>query len=233
MEAELDQRGFAFIPQLVDAQLCKELARQLSDDHVPSARTQAGVRHLIDSPAVMHLLENDALRMLVCGLFANDAFAFKATLFDKHTDANWSVAWHQDTSIPVKCKVNSPRWSRWTLKDHIDYALPPIDVLENIVAVRIHLDDCDARNGALRVREGSHRMGLLSSATSADESAAHRDVLIEGVAGSALLMRPMLVHASSRATSDASSVRRRRVLHLEFADHDLPDGAEWARRIAI
>jgi hypothetical protein len=42
-------------------------------------------------------------------------------------------------------------------------------------------------------------------------------------AGDALLMRPLLLHASSRSTR----ATHRRVLHLEYAWFPLPDGLAW------
>jgi hypothetical protein len=40
-------------------------------------------------------------------------------------------------------------------------------------------------------------------------------------------MRPLLLHASTVANSP----RHRRVIHLEFAADELPDGLAWAERI--
>jgi hypothetical protein len=42
-------------------------------------------------------------------------------------------------------------------------------------------------------------------------------------AGGVVLMRPLLLHASSPATVAG----HRRVIHLEFAAADLPGGLEW------
>lgn len=74
---------------------------------------RAGQRHLIDHPAVIELLVNPALVNLVCAAVGTSAFAYKATLFDKSTDANWLVAWHQDISIPVASRCDVPMWSGW------------------------------------------------------------------------------------------------------------------------
>ena len=41
--------------------------------------------------------------------------------------------------------------------------------------------------------------------------------------GDALLMRPLLLHASSRSMSD----RHRRVLHIEYAGFALPGDLTW------
>jgi hypothetical protein len=44
--------------------------------------------------------------------------------------------------------------------------------------------------------------------------------------GGVMLMRPLLMHASSRSTND----RPRRVLHIELNDLELDGGLAWAER---
>ena len=45
------------------------------------------------------------------------------------------------------------------------YVQPPVSVLEQLVAVRIHIDDCLAESGALRVVAKSHSNGRLDRKT--------------------------------------------------------------------
>jgi hypothetical protein len=45
-------------------------------------------------------------------------------------------------------------------------------------------------------------------------------------AGGVLVMRPLLLHASAPAEKPA----HRRVIHLEFASSNLPDGLAWFER---
>jgi ectoine hydroxylase-related dioxygenase (phytanoyl-CoA dioxygenase family) len=98
------------------------------------------------------------------------------------------------------------------VKDGIDYAHPPREVLERLLAVRIHLDDCDATNGPLRVSPGTHALGIIPSSEIAATVERHGDTTCLADAGDALLMRPLLLHASSRATAP----KHRRVLHLVY-----------------
>jgi ectoine hydroxylase-related dioxygenase (phytanoyl-CoA dioxygenase family) len=226
---DFNQTGFMFIPKLVDSALCHRLADDISEDDVSPLKSQGGVRHLIDSTSVLELLRHTELRQVVQTIVSPSAFAYKATLFDKHLEANWLSAWHQDTLIPVASAIDSHEWSRWSIKEGVTYAHPPKGVLERIVALRIHLDDCTADNGALRVREGSHLQGAYRSTDVSSATANHLEHIITGSTGSALLMRPLLVHASSKAATPA----RRRVLHIEFADFDLPDSAIWVRRYTL
>src|SRR5690606_36458177 len=102
---------------------------------------------------------------------------------------------------------------------------PPVELLKQMLTVRLHLGDADETNGALKVVPGSHRSGRLD----ADAIAAFREregeVLCRAKAGDALLMRPLLLHASARAEAGD---RQRRVLHIEYCGVDLPDELEWA-----
>jgi ectoine hydroxylase-related dioxygenase (phytanoyl-CoA dioxygenase family) len=95
-----------------------------------------------------------------------------------------------------------------------------------MLAIRIHLDDCNADNGPLRVVPGSHKHGFLSDRPIQDwpKSGA---VTCVASRGDAILMRPLLLHGSSPATVPGS----RRVIHLEFAAEELPNGTEWKDRV--
>ncbi len=228
-----EQFGFARIAPLIDAGHCDALAAAF--DAPSDERGRAGLRHLIDHPAVHALLQNSAIATLMCEVLSGSVFAYKATLFDKHSEANWLVAWHQDISIPVLQKFDLENWTGWSRKDGVDYVQPPSEILSRLVALRIHLDDCFEDNGPLRLRVGSQYLGRLTQRNIAthindeDEHGKYEEQTITGSRGSGLLMRPLLFHASSKATSPA----RRRVLHLEFADFALPIGADWHRQIAV
>lgn len=100
---------------------------------------------------------------------------------------------------------------------------PPVALLAQMIAVRLHLDDCDASNGALRVIPGSHRVGRLDPDQIAVARATSEEVVCEAAAGDALLMRPLLLHASSKSVTD----RRRRILHIEYCSGSLPEGLAW------
>ena len=67
--------------------------------------------------------------------------------FDKRVDANWKVAWHQDLSIAVKAKAKIEGYGPWSVKAGITHVQPPVSVLEQMLTVRLHLDDTDETNG--------------------------------------------------------------------------------------
>ena len=132
------------------------------------------------------------------------------------------MAWHQDLTITVRNRVDAPGFAPWTIKDGVQNVQPPADILERILAIRIHLDDNDIENGPLRVIPGSHRSGRLSSERIAGYHTSNA-VTCTVPRGGALLMSPLLLHASSACFAPSN----RRVVHLEFSDANLPAGLDW------
>ena len=96
------------------------------------------------------------------------AVGVQCTLFDKSPTKNWLVSLHQDLSVPVRRRIESPKCTGWSEKEGQVYVQPPVSVLEQLVAVRVHIDECPAMSGALRVVRGSHGFGRLDRAR-ADE----------------------------------------------------------------
>jgi ectoine hydroxylase-related dioxygenase (phytanoyl-CoA dioxygenase family) len=92
-----------------------------------------------------------------------------------------------------------------------------------MLAVRLHFDDADEANGALRVLPGSHNFGRLSSEQIQQLRNQHSEVLCRAKAGDVMLMRPLLLHASSRSLSS----EHRRVIHIEYAAFELPSKLRW------
>lgn len=147
----------------------------------------------------------------------------RAILFDKNPQANWKVPWHQDTTIAVRERVDEPGFGPWSVKAGVVHVQPPVHVLERMITLRIHLDDCDVDNGPLLVLPGSHAHGILSDEEIERWRAGTAPVACTGSRGSMVIMRPLLLHASSAAAAP----RRRRILHLELAGDDLPGRLRW------
>lgn len=106
----------------------------------------------------------------------------------------------------------------------VPHVQPPAAVLEKIVTVRLHLDDCGVDSGPLLVVPLSHLRGVVdvrSLDVAACEAAA---VACYVPAGAAVVMRPLTLHASRKAVTPG----HRRVLHLEFAAEPLPQPLKWA-----
>ncbi len=147
----------------------------------------------------------------------------RGILFDKTADANWKVPWHQDLTIAVQEQHDVPGFGPWSVKAGIAHVQPPMELLERMVTLRLHLDDCDAANGPLRVLPRTHKCGRLEAASIAQERESIPEIVCTALRGAALLMKPLLLHASSACKSP----RHRRVVHLEWSANELPGGLQW------
>ncbi|MBJ6759466.1 phytanoyl-CoA dioxygenase family protein [Myxococcaceae bacterium JPH2] len=225
----LEQEGFALIPEAVSAETVESLLRALpSVESSSNASRRGGVRNLLeDVPEVQALALHGPLRDVAERVLGRDCFAVRGLMFDKTPESNWKVIWHQDLTIAVRERREVPGFGPWSHKAGVECVQPPPEVLESMVAVRLHLDDCGSDNGPVRVLPGSHREGRLSSAQTQTrlEQQPAEDCLVS--ARGILVMRPLLLHASSPARVPA----HRRVVHLEFAACELPAGLEWHTRI--
>jgi ectoine hydroxylase-related dioxygenase (phytanoyl-CoA dioxygenase family) len=165
------------------------------------------------------------MRSLAERTLGGAAIPFRATLFDKSAASNWLVIWHQDTALPLRARLDRPGWGPWSSKAGVLHAHAPGDVLAQVVALRLHLDDSTEDNGPLRVLPATHAMGVLDH-VAVRHLARTRGALPCLVGrGGVVTMRPLLVHASSRSLSG----RRRWVLHVEYArSFSLGDGLELA-----
>lgn len=134
-----------------------------------------------------------------------------------------SVAAHQDLTICVEARVDVPGYGPWTKKAASWHVQPPASVLERMLSVRIHLDDCGESNGALRVMPGSHKLGRLNAWEVTERQGRGDAVTCPVAAGGILLMRPLLLHASSAAVSSS----HRRVIHIDYACGELAGGLQW------
>jgi hypothetical protein len=229
---QVEQSGFSTIPQLYSPAeiaallVCIESAPAAGANFRRSKDVFA-IRNLLgEIPALWPLLDTPALRELLAELFPKGCHLTKAIFFDKPAQSNWLVAWHQDLMINVDYRTDLPGFGPWTAKAGWVAVQPPVSVLENTVTIRVHLDDCDATNGALKVVPGSHGHGVVPAETIAGQTATAVSCPVP--AGGAMLMKPLLLHASNRSTS----ARPRRVIHLEFSDQELPMGLAWRERLA-
>jgi len=176
--------------------------------------------------AIQPLLFTPALQSLINNTFGAGYAPVRSIYFDKPPGSNWFVAWHQDLTISVDRKLPLPGFGPWTVKGDNFAVQPPIDILKDMYTIRIHLDDTDETNGALRVLPGSHLNGIERHTPTKLQQL---EETCRVPRGGVMIMRPLLQHASSRS----SSGRRRRVIHIEFSNADLPDGLHWAERVDL
>lgn len=225
----LDRDGFAVVPEVVDLATVDALVDAINlagplDSVLRREQDVYGMRDLLRAiPEVRRLAGSSALLDLVESVLGPGAFAVRGLLFDKTMTANWSVPWHQDLTITVRSRINAPGFGPWNVKAGIPHVRPPVEVLEGMLTIRVHLDDCEAEQGPLRVLRGSHREGKLAAEATRDWLEREPAVSCLVPKGGVVIMRPLLLHASSAATEPG----RRRVIHLEYASSPLPQGVDW------
>lgn len=213
----MEQHGFLVMPRVIEAAEQQELLSVLGPI------SGAGRRGVLALPAVAALARSPRLLDLVRPHLSSKPFPVRAIYFDKSCESNWLVSWHQDLTLAVRARAEVPGFGPWSTKEGIPHVQPPVELLQQMLTVRLHLDDADESNGALRVLPGSHRLGRLSSMRITALRAQQEDFLCAASAGDLLLMRPLLLHASGRSTS----TRHRRVLHIEYAGFNLPAALCW------
>ncbi len=209
--------GFGQVPRVFSLEEGEGIKWRL-----PALDGQAGSRGLLEFEWCAARAVDPRLKGLADKLVNGEARPVRGILFDKVAGRNWNLGWHQDTKIAVRvAKPEVPGFSAWNVKEGVVHTLPPVEVLESCVALRIHLDPCPADNGPLQCIPGSYRLGLRDY-PSEDEIATA--VTLTAEVGDLIWMRPLIFHGSPRATR----VDHRRVLHIEYSSAVLPGGLEWA-----
>jgi ectoine hydroxylase-related dioxygenase (phytanoyl-CoA dioxygenase family) len=210
--SSIQRHGFEVIPQFFPERTISEI--RFSLDEVSVKRSRAGMRNALQVATVRSLAMDQKLVNLARHALGGRAIPFRATLFDKSADSNWLVAWHQDTALPLRERKDVAGWGPWSMKEGVLCAHAPASALEQVLAIRVHLDDSNEENGSLRVLPESHTTGVLSDDGIHDLSMKTPTVDCYVPSGGILLMSPLTVHASSKAKTKNL---RRRVLHIEYA----------------
>ena len=182
---------------------------------------------LKEVPEVFSLVFNDKLRSIITSVFGNDYFITKSIYFDKPEQSNWFVAYHQDLTISVDKKKDIAGYGPWTVKQNQFAVQPPLDILEDNFTIRIHLDDTDENNGALKVIPKSHLKGVYRPETI--DWSHETETVCNVKRGGIMIMKPLLLHASNRTTNN----NKRRVLHIEFSNRTLADELEWSEKQSL
>jgi ectoine hydroxylase-related dioxygenase (phytanoyl-CoA dioxygenase family) len=227
-EIQFTRDGFIILESLVESGKCDLLSAELTpffEQKQKKIKSKiGGLRNLLRTNLrVAQLAKSPEMLSILKKINGCSVFPVRAIFFDKNPETNWHVQWHQDLAIAVVEQIETSGFTGWSIKDGTVHVHPPRDILEGMLTVRLHLDDCDASNGALKVIPRSHSYGRFS----ADEIAAWSNrpaTICEVPKGDALLMRPLLLHSSSAAKNPS----HRRVLHIEYATHELSNGLKWS-----
>ena len=147
----------------------------------------------------------------------------RAILFDKRSDQNWSLGWHQDRTIAVKERMNVSGFGPWSVKSGMVHVEPPFDLLAGMVKVRVHLDAVPITNAPLLIAPGSHKRGRIRTAELPDVVHELGVIPCLAEAGDIWLYATPILHASDAAMEPVS----RRVLQVDYAVGQLPGGLRW------
>ena len=207
-----------------------DLLGTLADELIPVSAddsARGGTRNLLDIPVVQELAISQTVRRVAEAALGEHCFAVRGILFDKTPSANWKVTWHQDLTIAVRDRRDVEGVGPWSVKEGVPHVQPPIAILERMVAVRVHLDECGPDNGPVRVIPRSHSFGRLSGEAIDVWKKEHTPIDCTVPRGGILAFYPLLLHSSS------PSIRpeHRRVIHLEFAAATLPGELQWYHAI--
>lgn len=216
---QIEQVGFAIAPQCLDDEAVRCLCAHFD-------ATQESQRNLLSVAIVRQLATSEIVRQLAETVLGSKCFAVRGIFFNKTEQSNWKVPWHQDLTIAVRDRRDVDGFGPWTTKEGVLHVQPPAEILCGMIAIRLHLDASELDNGPLRVIPGSHAHRRLSAEQIAgwDKDGS---VTCTIPRGGAILMRPLLLHASTVC----ASAKPRRVVHLEFAAEDLPHGLEWHEKV--
>ena len=220
---KLQRDGFEIIEHVITTELRDSLIEELAEY---SEIAKSGcVRNSEKKLSLIDVVtESRGVQKILETFLEGKTQLIRAIVFDKSSTANWLVPWHQDKTVAVDRKVDVPGWGPWSIKEGVQHVQPPIDVLESILTIRIHLDDTTVKNGCVKVIPGSHKQRILDQDEILEMSRTCDPYYCEVPAGGALVMRPLIVHSSSKSESG----ERRRVLHLEYSSYHLGCNLRWA-----
>jgi hypothetical protein len=228
---EVHEQGFVVVPAVFSEEesdeLATELERALSRPNAATAvRSKSDVvyaaRNVLELfPQAGTIWRRPPLPDLLERILGPRFGLVRGLYFDKPPDQSWALPWHKDMTIAVRAHCQPPGpFQKPTRKAGVPHVEAPREVLDEMLTLRIHLDDVTESNGPLRVIPGSHRDGKCMAI---DESR-RRSILVHR--GAVLLIRPLVAHASAEAQADNRC--HRRILHLEFAAQPtLPAGHAW------
>ena len=201
---DLGTKGFSVVSGPIPLQTCMDLLAFLPKS------SGAGSRTLLDRGEICEIAANIRNSTALSDILSSKV-AVQCTSFEKTQDSNWGVRLHRDRVVPIK---GDGEWESVGTKEGLTCVRPPLEVMAGLVAVRLSLDG--APEGDLQVVPRSH----VDYTVSYERSQA---IPVSVPAGGALVMNPLLAHASTKLRSAQS----RSILHFLYAHPKLPVGYEW------
>jgi hypothetical protein len=231
--SELAGNGFAIINNIYTTEEIQNILDSIdnadtSKDTFRKSNDLFAIRQFLkEVPAAFDRVFTDNLKSVVREIFGEGFFVVKSIYFDKPETSNWYVSYHQDLTISVDRKIELENFGPWTTKQNQFAVQPPVKILENITAIRIHLDETDENNGALKVIPGSHVKKIYRPETI--DWTEEKETSCSVQQGGIMLMKPLLLHSSGRTINN----KKRRVIHIEFSNSELPAELQWSERMKL
>lgn len=192
-------------------------------DEAASTQSNAGQR-LRPSEALSQAVSiNSSLMKAIMRIDAH-AKPVRVVAFNKSEDANWGVPWHQDRVIAVTGRKHVQGYRNWTEKSGTWHCEPPQHILDQMLFVRVHLDDTDYSNGAMEIAVGSHKAGVVPSKSAQAEALKYPVEVCEAERGDVCVLKMLTLHTSKPASIQSG----RRVLRVDFSSSVLPGPLAWA-----
>ncbi|GAE64755.1 phytanoyl-CoA dioxygenase family protein [Chryseobacterium indologenes] len=230
-KSHIDKYGFSVINTVFSDDEVEEIINVLSSidtsrENFRKSEDLFAIRQFLkEIPDIKELIFTENLKKVIREIFGEKYFVVKSIYFDKPETSNWYVAYHQDLTISVDKKMELQGFGPWTTKQNQFAVQPPMDILENIYTIRIHLDDTDENNGALKVIPESHSKGIYRPETI--DWKVETENICNVRKGGIMLMKPLTLHGSNRTTNG----KKRRVIHIEFSDMELPEALKWSEKM--
>lgn len=233
MKEEISTKGFSIIQNIYTDQEIESILKEINkvDTTKETFRKSADLfairQFLKEVPDSYNLIFNNRLKEIIKSNFGVNYFVVKSIYFDKPKQSNWFVSYHQDLTISVDKKVEIENFGPWTVKQGQFAVVPPIEILKSNYTIRIHLDDTDENNGALKVIPKSHLKEMYRPETI--DWSTESETICDVKKGGIMIMKPLLLHSSSKSTNN----NQRRVIHIEFSNAELPNELKWAEKNQI
>ncbi|RZL32625.1 MAG: phytanoyl-CoA dioxygenase, partial [Pedobacter sp.] len=202
MEIEIETNGYSIVQNIYTKQEIEKILELINkvDSTKSTFRKSADLfairQFLKEIPASYDVIFNEKLKNIIKSNFGEDYFIVKSIYFDKPEKSNWFVAYHQDLTISVDKKMELENFGPWTIKQGQFGVVPPIEILKNNFTIRIHLDDTDGNNGALKVIPNSHLKGIYRTETI--DWSNETEITCKVNKGGIMIMKPLLLHSSSK-----------------------------------
>ena len=191
-------------------------------DAAADLATKAGARVTSSEALAAALAAKGSLIRSIAAIDPN-AQPVRVVAFNKTQGTNWGVPWHQDRVIAVADRHDVHGFTNWTKKSDVWHCVPPQHILDQMLFVRIHLDDTDETNGAMEIAVGSHVNGFVPSSAAKATACRHTIENCDAKRGDVLILKMLTLHASKPSETNSN----RRVFRVDFASSSLPAPLAW------